>query len=107
MKTYNIKDMKHGWFIGNFEPSMLKTDQFEVGHHFWKEGTSPVLHKHNVLTEYNYIVKGCVRIPGDQLLYAGSMFVFEPGDVSDISFMTDTELIVIKVPSIPNDKEII
>ena len=31
MKRARIEDMVKGWFIGHFEPSLLKTDQFEVG----------------------------------------------------------------------------
>ena len=30
MKKYNLEDFKLGWIIGNFEPSILRTDQFEV-----------------------------------------------------------------------------
>ncbi len=27
----DLKNMFRGWFVGNFEPSIYKTDQFEVG----------------------------------------------------------------------------
>ena len=30
MKTAKIADMKRGWFIGNFEPSLFKTNDVEV-----------------------------------------------------------------------------
>ena len=29
MKIYNINDMKAGWFIGDFEPSVFKNPFFE------------------------------------------------------------------------------
>jgi len=31
MKLHKLDDMVRGWFIGNFEPSVLKTKKFEVG----------------------------------------------------------------------------
>ena len=31
MKNYKLKDMKNGWLVGNFLPSVLKTNEFEVG----------------------------------------------------------------------------
>ena len=31
MKIKKINDMWRGWFIGDFEPSVLKTKEFEVG----------------------------------------------------------------------------
>jgi len=37
MKIFNIEDMFKGWFIGNFEPSVIKTKEFEVAHHFHKK----------------------------------------------------------------------
>ena len=32
------------------------------------------------------------------------MWIYEPNDIADVSFIKDTELIVIKWPSIPSDK---
>lgn len=106
MKINKLDNMKHGWFIGYFEPAILKTELFEVGHHHHKKGTSPIPHRHNILTEYNYIVSGELKIE-NSILSAGDFFIYEPGDIAYIDFLQDTDLIVIKVPSIPKDKEII
>ncbi len=32
------------------------------------------------------------------------MFVYEPGDIADVEFLEDTNLIVVKWPSVPSDK---
>ena len=40
MKKYKLDDMKGGWFVGNFEPSVMKAD-FEVGIHRHKKGVLP------------------------------------------------------------------
>ena len=31
MEIRRIEDFTRGWIIGNFDPSLLKTDKFEVG----------------------------------------------------------------------------
>ena len=46
MKKYNIKDMVNGWVVGNFDPSVLKTEKFEVGYHKYKKGAPTQNHYH-------------------------------------------------------------
>lgn len=38
MKKYKINDFKKGWVIGNFEPSIFKSIDFEFGVKFYKKG---------------------------------------------------------------------
>ena len=35
----NVSDFTKGWFIGNFEPSLLKSKDFEVAIKEYKAGT--------------------------------------------------------------------
>ena len=37
-------------------------------------------------------------------LKAGDMWIYEPNEVSDVEFLEDSELIVVRWPSIPSDK---
>ena len=53
MKIKKINDMWRGWFIGDFEPSVLKTNEFEVGVLTHKKGEKWPKHYHNIATEYN------------------------------------------------------
>jgi len=105
MKRYNITDMFKGWFIGNFDPSIIKTEEFEVAHHFHEAGyiDEKGSHYHKVATEVNYIIKGDVIVDGVKLT-SGDFFVYEPYDNTDVQFISDTDLIVIKTPSCINDK---
>ena len=98
-----IDRMIRGWFIGNFEPTIYKTDQFEVGYLRHKKGEIWKAHYHAVSTEYNYLIRGKMIIQGREL-NAGDLFVFEPGEIADPVFFEDCELIVVKTPSIPSDK---
>lgn len=103
MKVSKINDFKNGWFIGNFEPTLLKTKDFEVAHHFYPKGFKGEHHTHKIATEYNYILSGKL-IASSQTLGPGDIFIYEPNDVSDVIFLEDTNLIIIKTPSIPDDK---
>jgi hypothetical protein len=39
MDIFKMKDMKGGWFIGDFQPTAFKTDQFEVCYKHHTKGT--------------------------------------------------------------------
>lgn len=92
-----------GWFVGNFEPTAFKTDDFEVCLKRHPKGEKWSVHYHKVATEINYIIRGKMTII-NQTLKAGDVFIIERNDIADPEFLEDCELIVIKVPCAPNDK---
>ena len=94
MKTFKISDMKGGWFVGDFVPSVLKTKKFEVGYHTHKKGDDTSNQYHKDSTEINVIIKGKM-IVNKKELKTGDIFVFEPYVVSEADFLEDTELIVV------------
>lgn len=103
MDVYNIKDFTNGWFIGDFSPAVFKNCFFEVAHHKHKKGFVGQLHYHKIATEVTYIVSGKLVADG-KTLTDGDMFVYNPKEVSNVHFLEDTDLIVIKWPSVPSDK---
>lgn len=103
MNVTKITDYSRGWFIGNFEPSLLKTDQFEVGFLSHKKDEHWAPHYHKESVEYNVLVSGKMVIQGKEL-NSGDVFVFEKGEIADPIFLEDCKIIVVKVPSIPSDK---
>ena len=103
MKVGNIKDMKGGWFVGNFEPSILKTENFEVGYHKHKKKDKTHNHYHKKSKEINVIINGRMIVNGEELS-SGDIFVFEPYVVSEAEFLEDTQLIVVRDSSNLNDK---
>ena len=106
MEKFQSKDMKGGWFIGNFQPSAHQTDEFEVAfmkHHkgqFWEK------HFHKKATEITYIIKGKIKI-NDEIFSSGDIFKIKPNEIADPSFLEDSEIIVIKTPSDVNDKYVV
>jgi quercetin dioxygenase-like cupin family protein len=103
MKIEKIKNFKNGWFIGNFEPSLFKTENFEVSVQFHAKGFIGVKHYHKKSTEYNLILKGKINICGNELS-KGDIFIFSPNEISESFFMEDTEILVVKNFSDPSDK---
>ena len=103
MIKHNIKGFWRGWFIGNFEPSILKTDQFEVGVLTHVKGEVWAKHYHKIGTEYNLLLKGHMTICGQEI-HEGEIFILEPDEVADPVFLEDCSVLCIKTPSVPGDK---
>ena len=106
MKINKMSEMVGGWFIGDFEPSVYKTSEFEVCYKQHYKGEVWDNHFHKIATEVNYLIRGEMKI-NDVFLQEGDIFLIEPDEVSVPEFLTDCELIVVKTPSIKGDKYII
>jgi len=102
MKVLKIDDMIGGWFVGNFEPTAYKTDQFEVSYKLHPKGQRWDVHYHTDVTEINYVIRGEMTIQG-KLLSSGDIFILKPYEIADPEFLIDTEIICVKTPSL-NDK---
>lgn len=102
----NLSEFTRGWFIGNFEPSLLRTEQFEVAIITHVKGEKWPPHYHKIGTEYNVLIEGKMFICGQEI-NPWEVFVFEPGEVADPVFLEDCKVLCVKVPSVTNDKYII
>jgi quercetin dioxygenase-like cupin family protein len=102
MKVQKINEFKRGWFVGNFDPTIYKTDKFEVGILHHKKGEEWPCHYHKS-TEINYLISGELLMHGE-VLTSGDIFMMEPYEVADPEFITDCTVLVIKTPSMPGDK---
>jgi hypothetical protein len=92
-----------GWFIGAFDRAVYKTDLFEVAHGFNPAGDHSPKHNHRIATEINLITSGKLLVNGE-LFEAGDGFIFEPGESCECHYLEDTYTLVVKSPSVPNDK---
>lgn len=102
MKITKITDYHRGWFVGNFEPSMFNTDQFEVGVLQHKKGEEWPCHYHTG-HEINYLLSGKMVIQ-DTIITSGDVFMFEPYEIANPKFLEDCTVVVVKTPSKPGDK---
>lgn len=103
MKVARISDMKGGWFIGNFEPSLFKTNSVEVAVKTYSCGDYEAKHYHKVATEYTVVLSGRVKMFNKEFS-EGDIIVAEPGEATDFTALTDAKNLVVKIPGANNDK---
>ena len=107
MKTANLKDFIRGWVIGNFEPSLLKTNDFEVAVKTYNKGDKEEKHIHKIATEYTIIISGKVKMNGIEYK-EGDIIILEPNEASNFECLEDnTKNVVIKTPCVIGDKYIV
>ena len=106
MKKARLEDMVKGWFVGNFEPSLYKTNDVEVAVKRYRAGDYEAAHYHKIAMELTVVTKGKVRMNGTEY-GEGDIIVMEPGDITDFEALTDAENVVVKVPGANNDKYIV
>jgi hypothetical protein len=102
-KFDDLENYVRGWLIGNFEPSIIKVKDFEIciTQHLSGELSDP--HYHTESIEINVVSSGEIEVNG-RLLSKGGIFIYEAFEISDVKFITDTSLVVIRLPSSPFDK---
>ena len=104
MKTAKLENMVKGWFIGNFEPSLLKTNDVEVAVKSYKKGDYEARHHHKIATEFTCIISGKVKMNGIEY-GAGDIVVIEPNESTNFECLEDNTInVVVKFPGANNDK---
>ena len=99
----NIESFHKGWIIGNFEPSIFKTTELDIGILDLKSGEIGDGHFHKQHVEYNIIIQGKAKIK-DKIYSDGDIFIYNPFERSDVEYLSNTKLLVIKTPATKNDK---
>lgn len=103
MKNFKLDKMIRGWFVGNFEPSVFKTHEVEVGVKEYKKGDIEEKHHHKIATEITAIIRGKVRMNG--VTYSkGDIVMIYPEEATDFEALEDTISVVVKIPGANNDK---
>lgn len=106
MKIQNLENMVKGWFVGDYIPSVLKTEAFEVAVKHYRAGDAEPKHVHKIATEITVIAKGRVEMNG-QIFHEGDIITLEPHESSDFKVLEDTITVVVKTPSVVGDKYLI
>lgn len=105
MEKFNLDDMVKGWFIGNFEPSLHKTNDVEVGIKKYKAGDEEGYHHHKIATEFTAILDGEVEMDGKNYK-SGDIIKIEPNISTNFKALTDVTTVVVKIPGASDDKYI-
>lgn len=103
MKKNRIEEFVKGWFIGNFQPVLFQTQDFEVAVKMFRAGEKEALHKQLVATEVTVVIEGEIRMR-ESVFVKGDVITIPPGEFADFQSITDSSLVCIKYPSLPDDK---
>ena len=105
MKKAKLDKMVKGWFVGNFDPTLIRTNNVEVAVKEYRKGEYEGRHHHKVATEITVIASGKVRMNGVEYT-KGDIIVIEPNEATDFEALEDTITTVVKYPGAGNDKYI-
>jgi mannose-6-phosphate isomerase-like protein (cupin superfamily) len=101
----NLKDFFKGWFVGNFEPTLNNTEDFEVAVKRYNAGNYEEKHHHKISTEITVIIEGEVEMNGTKYT-KDDIITIQPNESTDFKCITDVVTVVVKTPSVNNDKYI-
>lgn len=99
----NINNYKNGWIVGDFTPAIYKNSLFEVAIHNHKKNEETFPHYHKITKELNLILEGTLKV-SDHILSSGDIWIYEENEISNVEFITDCKLLIVRWPSIPSDK---
>lgn len=104
MRIAKLEDMVKGWFVGNFEPTLLKTNDVEVAVKSYNKGDYEERHYHKIATEITVVTAGRVKMNGVEY-NKGDIIVIKPMESTDFEALEDnTQNVVVKYPGVNNDK---
>lgn len=92
-----------GWFVGNFEPSLYRTNDVEIAVKSYLKGDFEERHYHKVATEITVVVSGKVKM-NNEILEKGDVLLIPPYHSTDFEALEDTVTTVAKLPGANNDK---
>ena len=102
----HLSEFFRGWVVGDFEPNIIRTKDFEIGILTHKKDEYWPAHYHKIATEYNILISGKMII-ADRTLNSGNIFIIQPNEISEPIFVEDCTILCIKVPSAPGDKYLV
>ena len=106
MKVAKLGDMTRGWFVGNFNPTLYRTNDVEVAVKTYKTGDFEDAHYHKIATEISVVQTGTVKM-FDKIWKTGDIVIAEPGDITSFEALTDSVMTVVKIPGANDDKYLV
>lgn len=101
--VHQLDGMVKGWFVGDFEPTALRTNAAEVAVKEYAAGDHEELHHHRIATEVTTVVRGEIEMLG-RSFSAGDVVVIPPNTATAFRAVTDAVTVVVKVPGAHDDK---
>jgi quercetin dioxygenase-like cupin family protein len=106
MNSYILSNMVKGWFVGGFSPAVLQSSEFEVAIKKYKLGEIEPLHFHQIATEITVVISGNI-VMCEKSWSEGDIIVLHPGEATSFMALSDAVTVVVKTPSVPDDKYLV
>lgn len=106
MQSAKLSNMTRGWFVGNFEPTLYRTNEVEIAVKEYKAGDYEDAHYHKIATEITVVMSGRIKMFGREF-ERGDIVIAEPNDVTRFDALTDVVLTVVKLPGANDDKYLV
>lgn len=103
MKISKLDDYFKGWLVGNFDPSLIKTNDVEFAVKHYHAGDAEEKHYHRIATEITVIISGKVKMNSKEYS-AGDVIMMMPKEATDFVALEDSVTAVIKYPGVNDDK---
>lgn len=103
MISFPIENFDRGYFIGDFPKALFRTSAFEVSYKYHSKQDTHDKHFHRETTEYIFVAQGKVLVNGT-IIGKGNVFILAPYVINEIEYLEDSELLIVKTPSIPTDR---
>lgn len=103
MELFNLSKFKGGWFVGNFEPTIIPSKDVEVCIKRYRAGDYDSCHVHKVADEVTVIVEGLVCMNGIKY-HTDDIVLIPKGEPTDFLAITDAVTCVVKLPCVIGDK---
>ena len=98
-------DNFNGWFVGDFEPCLLKNKYLEFGFKRIKANSKPDYHFHNIKTEYTILIEGQILLENDgRIIEPITTIILYPKEKNNQHYLKDSLIMIINVPSVKDDK---
>ncbi len=106
MKRYRLETFTRGWIVGDFVNSIIKTKEFEVAVMMCQKGDIDKKHVHYQADEIMIIVSGSF-VRNGELFGPGDVHYIAKGESLESKCLQGGTIVVIKTPSVPEDKHYI
>lgn len=103
VSTHRLDDFIGGWLVGHFQPALIANTDVEVAIKHYPAGALEMRHYHAIAKEFTVIASGRVRM-NDRQYAAGDIIEIAPGHSTDFEALEPTTTVVLKTPSVPDDK---
>ena len=104
VEVFNLENFTNGWFVGDFEPSILKNSGVELAVMDKKKGLGVNdFHYHENCTEINVLIKGKMKV-NNKFINVNEIFIFKPNVPSVYEYLEDCTFVVFKNRPSVNDK---